>query len=60
MRLFEGDKLKSKLTGTIVEVRHIKDRSVILETKDGSKQEWTDLGILPLFFEEVTDRSTFR
>ncbi len=60
MRLFEGDKLKSKLTGTIVEVKQIKDRSVILETKDGSKQEWTDLGILPLFFEEVTNGSTFR
>ncbi len=57
MRLFEGDKLKSKLTGTIVEVKRIKDRSIVLEGKDGTDQEWTDLGNLPLFFEEVENRT---
>ncbi len=55
MRVFEGDKLKSKLTGTIVEVKEIKSRSLVLESKEGSLQEWTDLGNLPLFFEEVED-----
>jgi len=53
MKVFEGDKLKSKLTGTIVRVKAIKSRSVVLESKEGLLQEWTDLGNLPLFFEEV-------
>jgi hypothetical protein len=53
MMVFEGDKLKSKLTGTNVEVKAIKSRSVVLESKEGSLQEWTDLGNLPLFFEEM-------
>jgi hypothetical protein len=53
VKVFQGDKLKSKLTGTIYIVRKIKTRSVVLESKDGSNQEWTDMGNLPLFFEEA-------
>ena len=34
----------------------ITDRSVVLESKDGSYQEWTDWGNLPLFFEEAEDK----
>ncbi|MEI9477522.1 MAG: hypothetical protein WCO26_13210 [Deltaproteobacteria bacterium] len=58
MKVLEGNKLKSKLTGTIFEVKIIKDRSVILESRDGSDQEWTDMGNLPLFFEEAENLSS--
>jgi hypothetical protein len=58
MKILEGNKLKSKLTGTIFEVKVIKDRSVVLESKDGPEQEWTDMGNLPLFFEEAENHSS--
>ncbi len=51
MMIFEGAKLKSKMTETVFEVKKIKDKSVVLESEEGSNQEWTDLGCLPLFFE---------
>jgi len=51
MMIFEGVRLKSKMTGTIFEVKRIKDKSVVLESEEGSNQEWTDRGCLPLFFE---------
>jgi hypothetical protein len=57
MKILEGNKLKSKLTGTVFEVKTIKDRSVVLESKDGSDQEWTDMGNLPLFFDEAENHS---
>lgn len=53
MKVLEGNKLKSKLTGTIYEVKKIKARSVVLQSKNGSNQEWTDMGNLSLFFEEA-------
>jgi len=53
MIVSEGRQLRSKLTGTIFEVKKIKDRSVVLESGDGLAQEWTDLGALGLFFEEA-------
>ena len=49
--IFEGERLKSKMTGTIFEVKKIKHKSVVLESEEGSPQEWTDMGCLPLFFE---------
>jgi hypothetical protein len=58
MKILEGNKLKSKLTGTIFEVKVIKDRSVVLESIDGPDQEWTDMGNLPLFFEEAENQSS--
>jgi hypothetical protein len=51
MMIFEGVRLKSKMTETIFEVKKIKDKSVVLESQEGSHQEWTDMGCLPLFFE---------
>jgi hypothetical protein len=59
MKILEGNKLKSKLTGTIFEVKAIKDRSVVLEPKNGPDQEWTDMGNLPLFFEEAENQASF-
>lgn len=53
MKVLEGGRLKSKLTGRIYEVKMITDRSVVLESKDGSCQEWTEWGNLPFFFEEA-------
>jgi hypothetical protein len=58
VKVLEGNILKSKLTGTIFEVKKIKDRSVVLESKEGADQEWTDMGNLPLFFEESENQSS--
>jgi len=58
MKVLEGNVLKSRLTGTLFEVKRIKDRSVVLESKEGTDQEWTDMGNLPLFFEEAEHSSS--
>ncbi len=60
MKVLEGEKLKSKLTGTVFEVKKIKDRSVILMSKDGFNLEWTNMGNLPLFFEEMEEGGSLR
>jgi len=52
----EVDKLKRKLTTMIYEVEKIRDRSVVLESKDGPSQEWTDMGNLRICFEEIGSR----
>jgi hypothetical protein len=57
MKVLEGDKLKSKLTGMMYEVKKIKDKSVVLESRDGLNQEWTDMGNLWIFFEDIDGRS---
>jgi hypothetical protein len=57
MKVLEGDKLKSKLTGMIYEVKKIEDKSVVLESKDGSNQEWTDMGNLRMRESIVRDTS---
>ncbi len=57
MMIFEGVKIKSKMTGTLFEVKKIKDRSVVLESEEGLDQEWTDMGGLPLFFEETSKKT---
>lgn len=57
MTIFEGERLRSKLTGIIFEVKKIKDKSVVLESEDGRNEEWTDMGFLPIFF-EVARRKT--
>ena len=51
MMILKGVRLKSKMTGIIFEVKEIKDKSIVLESEEGSNQEWTDMGCLPLFFE---------
>jgi len=56
MIVSEGRQLRSKLTGTIFEVKKIKDRSVVLESGDGLAQEWTDLGAVGFFFEEAENQ----
>lgn len=39
MMIFEWVRLKSKMTGTIFEVKRIKDKSIVLESEEGSNQE---------------------
>lgn len=56
MKVHEGDKVKSRLTGMTYEVKKIMDKSVVLESKEGSNQEWTDMGNLRIFFEEIDSR----
>jgi hypothetical protein len=38
MMIFEGERLISKMTGTIFEVKKIKDKSVVLESEEGQNQ----------------------
>jgi len=49
----EGNRLRSKLTGAILDVIKVKDRSVVLQSEDGSNQEWTDMGNLLIFFDRI-------
>ena len=58
MKVLEGTVLKSKLTVPVFEVKRIKERSVVLESKEGVNQEWTDMGNLPLFFEEAENQAS--
>jgi len=58
MKVLEGTVLKSKLTGAVFEVKRIKERSVVLESKEGVNQEWTDMGNFPLFFEEAENQAS--
>jgi hypothetical protein len=52
MDLKEGDRLKSRLTETMYQIKIIRDVSVVLQSEDGSNQEWTNRGNLNLSFEE--------
>ncbi len=49
--IFEGERLISKMTGTIFEVKKVSDKSIVLESDEGRNQDWTDTGFLPLFLE---------
>ena len=56
MKILKGGYLRSKITGHLFAVREIRDRSVVLESEDELNEEWTDMGNLPFFFEEVETR----
>jgi hypothetical protein len=56
MTIFEGERLRSKITGTVLEVKKIKEKSVVLESEEGRNEEWTDMGFLPLFFEVARNK----
>jgi len=49
----EGDKIKSKLTEKVYEVKAMKDWLVVLESVDGSSQIWTEKNNLQLFYENI-------
>ena len=49
----EGEKTRSILTGRVYKVKTIEDRSVVLESLDGSSQVWTEKSNLKLFYEEA-------
>ena len=49
LRMNEGDRIKSSLTGKEYKVKMIKDRVVVLESEDGSNQVLTEKGNLKLF-----------
>jgi hypothetical protein len=53
MRVREGDRYRSKITGHEYEVREIRGRMVILQTENGKDQVITELNNLKLFYKKV-------
>ncbi len=47
----ESDKLRSKITGNVYEVKKIVDKMIVLESLNGKSQVLTELNNLPLFYE---------
>ena len=60
MRMKEGDRIKSSLTGKEYKVKMIKDRVVVLESEDGSNQVLTEKGNLKLFYEKVENKNKLK
>jgi hypothetical protein len=52
-----GDRLRSKLTGKVLEVKSMLDRIVVLESSDQSCRVLTEIDALRLFYEKVEDGS---
>ena len=53
MKPQEGDKLRSKLTGTVFIIKGFKGGLAILETKDGQTQVLTEKANLKLFYDKI-------
>ncbi len=58
MRIVPGDRLKSRLTGIIYDVKLIDNPFVFLEAEDGSTEEWTK-GSLDSVFETMESERPF-
>ena len=51
METRESDRFRSKITGSVYEVKKIVDKMIILESLNGNSQVLTELNNLPLFYE---------
>jgi len=51
MTPLESDRLRSKITGNVYEVKKIVDKMIVLESLNGKSQVLTELNNLPLFYE---------
>jgi 7,8-dihydro-6-hydroxymethylpterin-pyrophosphokinase len=51
MTTHESDRFRSKITGSVYEVKKIVNQMVILETPDGASQVLTELNNIELFYE---------
>jgi len=52
MTMQESDRLKSKITGSVYEVKKIVNEMIVLETPNGKSQVLTDLNNIALFYEK--------
>lgn len=52
----EKDRLRSKITGNIYEVKKIVNEMIILESLNGTSQVLTDLNNIALFYERELKR----
>ena len=48
----ESDRFKSKITGSVYEVKKIVNEMIVLETPNGKSQVLTDLNNIALFYEK--------
>ncbi len=49
--LHESDRLRSKITGHVYEVKRIVDEMIVLESLNGASQVLTELSNIALFYE---------
>jgi hypothetical protein len=47
----ESDRLRSKITGNVYEVKKIVDKMIVLESLNGTSQILTELNNIALFYE---------
>ncbi len=52
MMMQESDRFKSKITGSVYEVKKIVNEMIVLETPNGKSQVLTDLNNIALFYEK--------
>ena len=52
MTTHESDRLRSKITGNVYEVKKILNEMVVLESLNGKSQMLTDLNNIALFYEK--------
>ena len=52
MTMQESDRFKSKITGSVYEVKKIVNEMIVLETPNGKSQVLTDLNNIALFYEK--------
>ncbi len=53
MKIREGDRVKSVLTGMTYEIKTLRDGILTLKSIDGSNQVWTEKNNLDLFYENI-------
>jgi len=52
MTMQASDRFKSKITGSVYEVKKIVNEMIVLETPNGKSQVLTDLNNIALFYEK--------
>jgi len=52
MTMHENDRFRSKITGSVYEVKRIVDQMIVLESLNGKSQVLTDLSNIALFYEK--------
>ncbi len=54
--MYETDRVRSKITGNVYQVKKIADRMIVLETLDGKRQVLTELNNITLFYEKEPNK----
>lgn len=55
MWIEKGEKIRSKLNGTLYVVKEIDPNAVVLESENGCSLRWTNTEILKHFFDKAGD-----